>query len=436
MKFHPFRKSITYLIFVLSLLIPFQTAFSEGTDENIESTVLVTVGELSGGFGMGTGFVVGDSYVVTNHHVIADAVYGEPVNIILNMQEIIPSTVIWSSEVKDLAVIETSQPLNRPIVTFTIADNVKVTDTVFVMGFPGAAADNNIDQSAFATVKVSKGIISAKVLSAEGVALYQTDAPINPGNSGGPLFSEAGTVIGINSSASLVYGVVLDENGEQKTDRIRLGDNIGWSIQADELLVELDALGIPYKVVERQEPKKETETRIINNSSPMNMVTFVLVIVAVLLAGGALILSFTKKGRVVVKEVSKRIIPSAAKPSRLGAPIVAKGVQNQGVLKPYLIGINGQYAGQKFQLLQPITIGRNPATSQLVITANEVSTKHCMIYFESAQGVFTLNDLGSTNGTYLENGQRIAPNTRIVLGANQKFYLSNQNHLFAVRMEP
>lgn len=424
MKFITFQKFVTLsLLLLLFLSFPIQKVFSTEVEENIESTVLITTGQLDGALGIGTGFVIGESHVVTNHHVIAGSENGDPVHIVLNLEQIIPATVIWSSPKKDLAVLQSETPLNRPIVSFTKSENVKVTDTVFVMGFPAAAlAENFIDQSTIATVKVAKGIVSAKVKTVEGVALYQTDAPINPGNSGGPLFSETGSVIGINSAASMIAGIVLDENGELKNERVRLGDNIGWSIQADELLVELDALGIPYEIfMEEVVPE--------DRSVSMNLIILILVIVAVVLAAGALIFSITKKGRVVVKEVSKRILPNSSNPAN------AKELHKPIHVTPYLVGIKGQYGNQRFTLNKPITLGRSPINSQLILSAQEISSKHCTISFDPIKNCFTLTDLGSTNGTFLENGQRLTPHSNVMLKSQQKFYLCNQNHLFEVRLE-
>ncbi|OZM56174.1 hypothetical protein CIB95_13815 [Lottiidibacillus patelloidae] len=408
-------------IFVISIFTPLVSQ-AISTDEMQSSTVLITCGDLTtGNIGIGTGFVIGNSdHVVTNHHVIACG-QGQPVHVILSPEEVIPVTVIWASDVKDLAVLKTPTKLNRPAVTFTREKDVEVADTVFVMGFPGAAAESFLDNETLTTVKVSKGIISAKVRTKEGVALYQTDAPINPGNSGGPLFTESGAVIGINSMASLVMGVIIDENGQQIEDRVRKGDNIGWSIQADELLVELDKLGIDYKVEGRNIPST-------GGSTLLDKLTFILVIMAVILAGVALLLSLTKKGRVIVKNVSRRVMPNMNQSSQ-HAPIA-----NKKECIPILLGVTGPYSGQTFTVLQSITIGRNPETSQLIINSPNISSTHCSITFDEAVQQLFIIDHGSTNGTFL-NGQRLSPNNKTKIHAGQKFFLGSPEVMFEVRLE-
>jgi S1-C subfamily serine protease len=433
------------LLFAVFSFFP-QSIYAKTTEEMQASTILITCGDLNDRFGMGTGFVIGNSdHVVTNHHVIDCAEQGGPVNVLLDMNTIIPAQVIWSSPVKDLAVIQTASNLGRPAVSFTVSKDVKVADNVYVMGFPGAGNDQRlIDPSSMATVKVSKGIISAKVMSKDGVALYQTDAPINPGNSGGPLFNENGAVIGINSAASLVAGVVLDENGEQKTDRIRLGDNIGWSIQTDELLVELDQLGIQYQVDPRKENSSSSGSNGGGGSSAFSFVSLGLGLLAVLLAGAAVVLSVTKKGRVIVKEVSRRVIPNSY-PSKNQPPIPPihqpailppnPNINANNQMKPYLVGINGPYSDQKFPLTGQLILGRNPANSQIIIDSHTVSGTHCSVSYDVLQKVFYLTDLQSTNGTFTFNGQRIQPQQKTPLQSGQRFYLSNPGLTFEVRLE-
>lgn len=64
---------------------------------------------------------------------------------------------------KDLAVFKLDRRLDRPAVTFARSRTVNDADNVYVLGFPGAADNQQIvnELSQF-EVKVSRGIISAK----------------------------------------------------------------------------------------------------------------------------------------------------------------------------------------------------------------------------------------------------------------------------------
>jgi S1-C subfamily serine protease len=415
--------SISIVFLLIICFIPSKHLQADTVEDMQRSTVLISCGDFgTGTYGSGTGFVIGNSdHVVTNHHVIACEL-GPPIQVVLDTGEIIPATVIWSSPEKDIAVLKTEKKLDRPAVTFTKEKDVKVSDTVFAMGFPGAGADSTIvDPSAILTVKVTKGIISAKVKSALGVSLYQIDAPINPGNSGGPLFTESGSVIAINS-----MGSVVAVNVEGQMERVRKGDNINWSIVIDELLIELDRLGIDYKVEERKEVSG-------GGSSTLGIMTFILVIVAVILAGMALFLSMTKKGRVIVKQVSRRVLPNAQGSSK--QVVAAPDSKLNHTNRPYLVGVSGDYQGQRFPIDQPITLGRNASNSQIILTSNEISGTHCKVSFEKLHNTFFIIDHQSTNGTFLEDGSRLYPEVKTPLQANAKFFLANPQNTFEVRLE-
>ena len=79
----------------------------------------------------------------------------------------------------------------------------------------------------------------------------------------------------------------------------------------------------------------------------------------------------------------------------------AAGVITQG----QLVGLEGPYAGQVFSLSQPnMVIGRE-SDCQIVLALDvTISRKHAMLLIEN--GVYILQDNGSSNGTYV-NGQRL-----------------------------
>ncbi len=205
--------------------------------------------------GVGSGYVIGEgAHVVTNHHVVACVQEGGKTGVILDVNQGTTGEVIWQSATKDMAVIKLDRPISRPAVMFARSSTVNDADNVYVLGFPGAADDRQaVDARSQFEVKVSRGVISAKnITSSENVRLYQLDASLNPGISGGPLYNENGQVIGINSAKSMTQVLTIQpgENGgiQPGVSRVHLGEGIGWAVQIDELLVELDRLNIPYTI--------------------------------------------------------------------------------------------------------------------------------------------------------------------------------------------
>jgi pSer/pThr/pTyr-binding forkhead associated (FHA) protein len=75
-----------------------------------------------------------------------------------------------------------------------------------------------------------------------------------------------------------------------------------------------------------------------------------------------------------------------------------------------LIIVSGALAGQRVDVgAQPVTIGKGPATIQ-VTDDPAVSTRHAEVAVRG--GAFVVTDLGSTNGTFINNA-RISQPTRL-----------------------
>lgn len=142
------------------------------------------------GQGLGSGFIINaDGYVVTNHHVVAQA---EEITVTLNDGTRYPAKLKGSDPKTDLALlkIEADKPL--PHVAFGDSDGARVGDWVVAIGNPFGLGGS-----------VTAGIISARgrdIQSGPFDDFLQVDAPINRGNSGGPLFDLDGNVIGINTA--------------------------------------------------------------------------------------------------------------------------------------------------------------------------------------------------------------------------------------------
>ena len=132
-------------------------------------------------------FISKDGYLVTNHHVIADA---SRISITLNDRRELDATLVGSDERTDVAVLKVNGA-NFPELKVGNVSQLKVGEPVLAIGSPFG-----FDYSA------SAGIVSAKSRNMSGetsVPFIQTDAALNPGNSGGPLFNQRGEVVGVNS---------------------------------------------------------------------------------------------------------------------------------------------------------------------------------------------------------------------------------------------
>jgi hypothetical protein len=92
-----------------------------------------------------------------------------------------------------------------------------------------------------------------------------------------------------------------------------------------------------------------------------------------------------------------------------GAPVVAGRASDARARLSVVRGTGALRTGDFFEIGSGITIGRAPA-SEIVVDDNFASGSHARVY--GADGAVYLEDLGSTNGTYV-NGRRVATRARL-----------------------
>ncbi|MEU5594073.1 trypsin-like peptidase domain-containing protein [Streptomyces sp. NPDC020298] len=168
----------------------------------LPSTVTIEAESTSGEGGTGTGFVFDkQGHIVTNNHVVADAVDGGKLTATFPNGKKYDAEVVGHAQGYDVAVIKLKNaPSDLNPLALGDSDKVAVGDETIAIGAPFGLSNT-----------VTTGIISAKnrpVASSDGsstskasyMSALQTDASINPGNSGGPLLDSSGAVIGINSA--------------------------------------------------------------------------------------------------------------------------------------------------------------------------------------------------------------------------------------------
>ncbi|OUO29628.1 FHA domain-containing protein [Eubacterium sp. An3] len=107
--------------------------------------------------------------------------------------------------------------------------------------------------------------------------------------------------------------------------------------------------------------------------------------------------------------------------------------QNEVLKLGYLCGIAGTYSKKEFSIHSgdEIRIGRDKRNNDLIIQNDDISNKHCILFYDGKENQYYVKDL-SEKGTYLSSGQRIKYNqfTRIIPGS--VIYLGNRNQSFQV----
>ncbi len=134
---------------------------------------------------LGSGFVVGQNKIVTNHHVLAGMSQAE---VVFSDGSVKPvSNVIADSPEQDLIAVTTQTESRHPL---PLGDELTLQqgDSVYALGAPKGLE-----------LSFTNGIVSS-FRKSNSQFLIQTTAPIAPGSSGGPLFDQAGRVVGVTSS--------------------------------------------------------------------------------------------------------------------------------------------------------------------------------------------------------------------------------------------
>ncbi|MCL1949911.1 MAG: trypsin-like peptidase domain-containing protein [Turicibacter sp.] len=191
--------------------------------EAIESVAEAIVGVVSttggpGGFlgsfstegqasGSGSGIVYevrdGDTYIVTNEHVINGAT---SIEVVFNNSEQIRKTaeIVGYDVYTDIAVLRIPDFEASVVAKFGQTEDLRLGQTVIAIGNP-----LGLDFAGSVTMGIVSGhdrqvpvpIVSTTTGQRQNwsMTVLQTDTAINPGNSGGALINLAGEVVGINS---------------------------------------------------------------------------------------------------------------------------------------------------------------------------------------------------------------------------------------------
>ncbi len=149
----------------------------------------------------GSGVIItDDGYIVTNNHVIEDAIN---IEVVMSNNTRYYAKVIGRDESTDLALLKIKAQ-NLSFVKYGDSDLVAPGEWVLAIGNP---FDLNST--------VTAGIVSAKarnigILSHQSQlnieSFIQTDAAVNPGNSGGALVNLDGELIGVNTAIATSNG--------------------------------------------------------------------------------------------------------------------------------------------------------------------------------------------------------------------------------------
>lgn len=394
----------------------------------------------------GSGFAIGEegkpiSYIVTNAHVVVDR-YAEylstnsttaktevnsrradevRVYFSYGSNDFMRAQIYYVNEKKDICILKLPEPTEKrkPLVLCR-SEDIDMDDEFAALGFP-FDSDLFMDNTGLAynidDITMTRGAISRKSTDRDGVQVYLIDVDIRSGNSGGPLVNSKGEVVGINTYSvyDSKYAIVIDEL-LAAVNR----DVVPYMLSA-ELSDTAETEAEMNLTSETDETSQQAVTEPAENTSSGGMN------VAVTIAAAAFgVLCIVLIVVLVMRNKKGNAAPSPA-------PAASSAVPDTGVSHTASItGIKGVMAGRSFHVSGSAVIGRNPEKCSICFPVNTqgISGLHCEIR-RNGSG-YEIIDRGSSCGTFLGSGQRLAENVPTALPSGMYFYLGSTEQLFQI----
>lgn len=348
-----------------------------------------------------------------------------------NTNKMVACDVIYISHEHDIAVLRTTEPVPGRV-ALPLAESstdASIGEQIYALGYPAvsdqaSSSTGLIDSgnllggypvytysysysSEISDVTVTTGAISrfTTITSQSNAKVIQHDATIHGGNSGGPLVNAKGVVIGVNNSIASVA-------------------SINYAVYVDYVHEALEELGI-------------------STSSGFSFLVVLYILLPVLLIAAVVVFLVLRRRHSApvapAVAASGNPVDSTAGSTTVGSPTATPAFvppapaavpAQDNLLR--LQGVSGTFAGRRFPMADTVRIGRDPSLNQLSYPANVkgISRQHCEL--RVVNGQVYLKDLGSTYGTFLGSGQRLAANQPVLLKPGDRFSLASPQETFVL----
>ena len=156
----------------------------------------------------GSGFIISsDGYILTNYHVIEDAVKGGyDVQVLAYDGTQYLAEIIGFEEDNDVAVLKIDGG-GFKAATIGDSDSMKVGEAVYAVGNPLGELEYTMTDGIVSALDREISTYDSDTRSYTRINMFQISAAINQGNSGGPVYNSRGEVIGIASAKYSDTGV-------------------------------------------------------------------------------------------------------------------------------------------------------------------------------------------------------------------------------------
>ena len=408
-------KSASLAAYATSVLFSLTAAFAQAPTEQMVELSVRVIGAVQKDGKMQPAATAGGFLLDSKHVVTTDACCGktedglEKTALVVQGQNGIVSQPVWSGP-GGVVILELKNAAQAAAATLAPLKLTSQGQSVYTVVFPKDAAP---------TIREGK-IQGALKPDGMDVQVYKAAPPPDDMLAGGAMFNACGQVVGIN---------VLAQKGIQFAMAV---DALAPGLE--KAGVQLPAAGQPCGGAQSDAGKgpPPPQPNPPSKSAPRWRLpqggewVGVAIIAAIL----GLALRPNTRQQVARALTTRRLAVPQAGYAPMPVPVRP--------LRPVLKGISGQYAGAAVALDNgPSLLGRDQSAANLVFgpESDSVSKRHCVVRWDAARRVFQLEDLGSTNGTYLATGERLPPGQPRELRPGDRFYIGDLRNQFELRME-
>lgn len=146
----------------------------------------------------GSGFIISSNgYILTNHHVVEDAIQGSyDVKVYMNDGTEYIAAIVGYEADNDVAVLKIDAE-DLPAATLGDSDAIQVGQSAYAVGNPLGELAYTMTTGSVSALDREISFTDSQTGVENTINMFQIDAAVNSGNSGGPVYNNRGEVIGI-----------------------------------------------------------------------------------------------------------------------------------------------------------------------------------------------------------------------------------------------